>query len=214
MEVRQDADLPLKGGFGVRSQPFYCGSRSWHELHPTSGNRSGFRGWLSGFRPRQLAGPSRKPAVASPAIAVLLASRATRWFPLMPDNLWSISGRSSWLRGLSEHKCDAAYTMGAGLQCCKACTQLAALAFRASAPVTKPAAANCSNKRARFGASECPHPRLARHEWRSTRPAPPLFKQRVVFESLGSTPVSVSRVSIGPVESPPVSVLVSFATVQ
>ena len=49
---------------------------------------------------------------------------------------------------LSEHKCDAAYTMGAGLQCCKACTQLAALAFRASAPVTKPAAANCSNKRA------------------------------------------------------------------
>ena len=49
---------------------------------------------------------------------------------------------------LSEYKCDAAYTMGAGLQCCKACTQLAALAFRASAPVTKPAAANCSNKRA------------------------------------------------------------------
>jgi len=35
---------------------------------------------------------------------------------------------------LSEHKCDAAYTMGAGLQCCKACTQLAALPFRLQRP--------------------------------------------------------------------------------
>jgi hypothetical protein len=120
--------------------------------------------------------PFRKPRWHPPAIAVLLPSTVTRWFPLMPDNHRSISGRSSWLRGLSEHKCDAADTMGAGLQGWKACscwrrtTQLAALPFRGSAPVAKPAATSG------FGASECPHPRLARHEWRSTRRAPPLCK--------------------------------------
>jgi hypothetical protein len=76
--------------------------------------------------------PSRKPRWHPSAMAVPLPlpSRATRWFPLMPDNIGPISGRSSWLGGLAEHKCVAADTMGAGLQ------------------VAKPAAANCSNKRA------------------------------------------------------------------
>jgi hypothetical protein len=96
--------------------------------------------------------PSRKPRWHPSAMAVPLPlplpSRATRWFPLMPDNIGPISGRSSWLGGLAEHKCAAADTMGAGLQGWKAFTQLAALPFWGSAPVAKPAAANCSNKRA------------------------------------------------------------------
>jgi hypothetical protein len=50
-----------------------------------------------------------------------------------------------------------------------------ALRLRAcSEPV---AAGNCSNKRARPGGSGCAFSRLARHKWRSTRPAPPLCKQ-------------------------------------
>src|SRR4029453_5207053 len=49
---------------------------------------------------------------------------------------------------------------------------------------------------ARRGGSYCAYSRLARHEWRSTRPAPPLCKQGVRGSSpLGSTP---SESTFGP----------------
>jgi hypothetical protein len=113
------------------------------------GNRSGFRGWLSGFRPLQVSRALAKAAVASAAIAVLLPSRVTRWFPLMHDNHRSVSGHSSWLGGLSEHKCAAADTMGAGLQGWKARTQLAALPFWGSVQARSQTCSSKLQQRAR-----------------------------------------------------------------
>jgi hypothetical protein len=101
-----------------------------------------------GFRPLQVSRALAKAAVASVRDGGAVAVEGYAMVPLMPDNIGPISGRSSWLGGLAEHKCAAADTMGAGLQGWKAFTQLAALPFWGSAPVAKPAAANCSNKRA------------------------------------------------------------------
>jgi len=162
---------PTEAGadFRVRSQPFYCGSRSWHELHPTSGNRSGFRGWLSGFRPRQLAVPSRKP----------------RWH--RPRS------RCCWRRGLRDgsHSCPTTlvhfwtFVVVARLSEYK-CGSPRLPGFSARNQT-------CSSKlqqQARdLALLNAPNRGLARHEWRSTRLAPPLCKQGVTGSSpVGSTP--------------------------
>ena len=158
--------------------------------------------------------PSRKPRWHPSAMAVPLPSGATRWFPLMPDNIGPIFWTFVVVGRLS------------GAQMCRRRhhgrqpARLEGLRTAGSPPLSGfiGGSQTCSSK-LQQQARDLALLNAPIRGWPGTNGAQrgPLRhfpSNGLGFESLGSAPVSVSRVSIGPVESPPVSVLVSFVTVQ